>query len=251
MKISVITVALNSAATLEETLLSVQRQTHPEVEHILVDGGSTDGTLDIARRHAGRIAASVSDRDAGIFDAMNKGIALATGEVVGFLNADDVYAHDGVLGEVAAAFGDAALEAVFADLVYVDPVDTRRVVRYWRSGEFQPGAFARGWMPAHPTFYARREVYARLGGFDPAYPLQGDFELTMRFMEVKHIRTRHIPGIWVRMRTGGESNRSWRRVLRGNLEAWRAARAHGLPVSPLFVPRKILSRIPQYFARPD
>jgi hypothetical protein len=155
-----------------------------------------------------------------------------------------------VLAQVAAAMAAPEVEAVHADLVYVDPHDLSRVVRYWRSREFRPGDFARGWMPAHPTFYARRELYGRLGGFDAAYPLQGDFELTMRFLEVNRVRSRYLPGIWVRMRTGGASNRSVLRVLRGNLEAWRAARAHGLGVLPLFVPRKILSRLPQYFSRP-
>jgi glycosyltransferase involved in cell wall biosynthesis len=228
----------------------VRGQTHPDREHILVDGGSVDGTMAIAQRYADGLAASVSGLDRGIFDAMNKGLALAKGEVVGFLNADDVYAHDEVLAQVAAAMAAPEVEAVHADLVYVDPHDLSRVVRYWRSREFRPGDFARGWMPAHPTFYARRELYGRLGGFDAAYPLQGDFELTMRFLEVNRVRSRYLPGIWVRMRTGGASNRSVLRVLRGNLEAWRAARAHGLGVLPLFVPRKILSRLPQYFSRP-
>jgi glycosyltransferase involved in cell wall biosynthesis len=250
VKISIITVALNSAATIEETILSVQRQTHADREHIVIDGGSRDGTLDLINRHRQGIAISVSEPDAGIFDAMNKGLARATGDVVGFLNADDVYANDQVLARIAAAFGDQAVDAVYADLVYVDRFNPEKVVRYWRSGDFQPGSFARGWMPAHPTFYVRRKVYERLGGFDLKYPLQGDFELTLRFLEVHRIRTRHIAEIWVRMRTGGASNRSVRAVLRGNVESYRAARANGLKVTPLFILRKILSRLPQFFARP-
>jgi len=250
VKISVITVALNSQATIEETILSVHRQAHAEREHIVIDGGSQDGTLEVVDRHREKIAICVSESDAGIFDAMNKGLARASGDIVGFLNSDDVYAHDQVLMHVAAAFRDPAVEAVYADLVYVDRRHPGKVVRYWRSGDFQPGSFARGWMPAHPTFYARREVYERLGGFNLEYRLQGDFELTLRFLEVHRIRARHVAEIWVRMRTGGVSNRNWRDVVRGNIEAYRAARANGLKVTPWFVLRKIVSRIPQFFARP-
>ena len=251
VKISIITVSLDSAATIEETILSIHGQAHTEREHIVVDGVSRDGTQDVVEKHREKIAVFISEADTGIFEAMNKGLALATGDVIGFLNADDVYANDQVLAHVAEAFRDPLLEAVYADLVYVDKRDPAVVVRYWRSGEFRPGSFARGWMPAHPTFYVRRQVYERFGGFNPAYRLQGDFDLTMRFMEVHRIRTRHVAEIWVRMRTGGASNRSWRGVLRGNVEAYRAARASGLEVTPFFVLRKILSRIPQFFARPD
>ena len=251
VKISVITVSLNSAATIEETILSIHGQAHTEREHIVIDGASLDGTQGVVEKHRDKIAVFISEVDPGIFEAMNKGLALATGDVVGFLNADDVYANDQVLAHVAQAFRDPDVEAVYADLVYVDKRNPAMVVRYWRSGDFRPGSFARGWMPAHPTFYVRRQVYERLGGFNPAYRLQSDFDLTMRFMEIHRIRTRHVAEIWVRMRTGGASNRSWRSVLRGNVEAYRAARASGLEVTPFFVLRKILSRIPQFFARPD
>lgn len=250
MKISIITVSLNSAATIEDTILSVHQQAYAEREHIVIDGMSQDATLSVVDRHREKIAICASESDAGIFDAMNKGLALASGDIVGFLNADDVYANDQVLMHVAAAFRDPAVEAVYADLVYVDRRNPGKVVRYWRSGDFQPGSFARGWMPAHPTFYVRREVYERLGGFNLEYRLQGDFELTLRFLEVHRIRARHVAEIWVRMRTGGASNRNWFDIVRGNLEAYRAARANGLKVTPFFVLRKILSRIPQFFARP-
>jgi len=251
MKISVITVSLNSAATIEETILSVHRQTHAQREHIVIDGVSRDGTSGVVERHREKIAVYLSESDAGIFDAMNKGMARASGDVIGFLNADDVYAHNQVLEHIAAAFGEPGVQAVYADLVYVNNRNPADVVRYWRSGDFRPGRFARGWMPAHPTFYVRREVYERLGGFKLEYRLQGDFELTLRLLEVHCIRARYVAEIWVRMRTGGVSNRSWRSVLRGNVEAYRAARANGLAVTPFFMLRKILSRVPQFFARPD
>ena len=250
MKISVITVCRNAAATIVDTLQSVARQSHPDVEHIVVDGASTDATVALVRAHGARLARLVSEPDRGLFDAMNKGIALATGELVGFLNADDVYATDDALAQIAAACADPAVDACYADLVYVRADDLRRVVRYWKSGPFRAGLARRGWMPPHPTFYARRSVYAAHGGFDLRFPRQADFELTTRLLEVRRIRAVHIPHILVRMRVGGASNNSVRNILRGNLEAYRACRMHGLAVGPLFIARKILSRVPQFLARP-
>ncbi len=251
MKISVITVSYNSAATMEDTLRSVAAQRYQEVEHLIVDGGSRDGTLEIIDRHRATLAQVVSEPDQGVWDAMNKGIALARGEVVGFLNADDVYADERCLETVAAAFADPEVDACYADLVYVDRMDTGRVVRYWRSRDFTPGLFRLGWMPAHPTFFVRRCIYARCGGFDLRYPRQSDFELAMRLLEVHRIRARYIPRILVKMRTGGMSNNSWRNILRGNLEAYRACRSSGIRVTPLFIVRKMLSRLPQFFAKPE
>lgn len=249
MKISVITVCRNSAATIEDTILAVHAQTHRDREHVVVDGGSTDGTLEIIRRHRDKIAAWVSERDSGIYEAMNKGLALATGQVFGFLNSDDVFAHDRVLERIAGQFGAAGVDAVYADLVYVDGADRERVVRYYRSGDYRPRAFLRGWMPAHPTFYARRETYERCGRFNPDYRLQGDFDLLLRMFEVHGIRHRYLPEIWVRMRIGGATNRSIANVLRGNLEAYRSVRANGFPATPFFMLRKVLSRLPQFFAK--
>lgn len=250
MKISVITVCFRSAATIEDTLRSVAAQTHPDIEHIVVDGGSTDGTMAIVERFRGRLASVVSEPDRGVWDAMNKGLALATGEIVGFLNADDIFAVPDALSSVAAALADSSVDACYADLVYVDAKDLNRVTRYWRSREYVGGLFRSGWMPAHPTFYARRAVYDRLGGFDCHFSLQADFELTMRFLEIHGIKSAYIPRILVKMRMGGMSNNSVRNILKGNVEAYRACWLHGLHVSPFFFFRKILGRIPQFFARP-
>ncbi len=252
MKISVITVAFNSASTIEETILAVHAQTHREREHIVVDGGSTDGTVEIIRRHRDKIARFVSEPDSGIYDAMNKGLGLANGQVVGFLNSDDVFSHERVLERIAAELERAEFDAVYADLVYVDGGNAGRVVRYYRSGAYRPRAFLRGWMPAHPTFYARRGVYERCGGFNADYRLQADFDLLLRLFEIHGIRASYVPQIWVRMRIGGATNRSLGNVVRGNLEAYRSVRANGFRVTPLFMLRKVLSRVPQYFARaPD
>lgn len=247
--ISIITVVFNGARTIKDTLDSVASQTYPALEHIVVDGGSTDGTVEILAHHEGQIR-WISEPDRGIFDAMNKGIHLATGDVVGFLNADDLYADDSVLEQVAAAFSDSSTDACYSDLVYVDTQDIGKVIRYWRSQPFRPGLFETGWMPAHPTFFVRRRIYKDHGGFDLSFPLQTDFELTMRLLETKRIKATYTPRIWVRMRIGGVSNSRLSRILKGNIEAYRICRKHGLPVSPFFVVRKILSRVPQFFCKP-
>ncbi len=249
LKISVVTVVRNGVDTIEETVRSVLAQRHPAVEHIVVDGVSTDGTLQILDRYRDRIATVVSAPDRGIYDAMNKGVALATGDVVGFLNADDLYAHPRVLERIAEALRDRTVDACYGDLVYVDPVDMTRVSRYWKSRPYREGLCDKGWMPAHPTFYVRRGVYQRLGGFDLRYPRQADFELTMRFLEVSRVPSVYIPEVLVRMRAGGRSNNSIGWVLKGNLEAYRACKQHGRPVTPWFMVRKIASRIPQYLTR--
>ena len=246
MKISVITVCYNAADTIAETLESVAAQHYPDIEHIVIDGSSTDGTLKIVERYANKIAHVLSEPDGGVYDAMNKGLALASGDVVGFLNADDVYMHADVLASVAATMADPDIDACYADLLYVDRVQATRVVRQWTSRDYTSGLFEKGWMPAHPTFFVRKSVYEKLGGFNLRYRLQADFELALRLIRIHGIRTHYVPDVWVRMRMGGMSNNSIRNMIRGNLEAYAACRANGLSVPPWFILTKVLSRIPQF-----
>jgi len=251
MKISVVTAAYNSAVTIADTLRSVNAQSHPDIEHLIIDGGSTDETVAIARELGERVVRIVSEKDRGIYDAMNKGLALATGDVIGLLNSDDLYPDPGVLAAVAAEFaGDPGLDAIWGDLCYVAQGDTGKVVRYWRSSEYQPGLFHRGWVPPHPTFFVRREVYQRFGNFDLRYRLAADWELLVRFIEVHRIRTRHCPRVMVHMRLGGATNQSWSNVWKQNEEIVRAARAHGLRPSLVgFVLGKLWSRSRQFLSR--
>ena len=246
-----ITVSRNAVKTIEETLQSVQTQNYPQVEHIVIDGASSDGTVDIILRHKNFITTFVTEPDHGIYDAMNKGIALASGDIIGILNADDVYTDETVLSQVAAIFSDSEINACYADVVYVDPQHPERIVRYWRSCEYYPGLFEKGWMPAHPTFFVRREVYEKFGSFDLSFPRQADFDLTMRFLAIHKIHSLYVPKIWVRMRAGGISNRSLIGILKGNIEAYQACKKNGLDVNILFIPRKIISRIPQFFSHPN
>jgi len=229
----------------------VAEQTHPDIEHIIVDGNSTDRTMEIVNRDRGRFGQVISAPDSGIYHAMNKGIALASGEIVGFLNSDDVFASAAEVACLAEAFENPAVEACHADLVYVGRHDSAKVIRYWQSNEYRYGQFRTGWMPAHPTFYVRRSVYQEFGGFDLRFRLQADFELTMRLLEVHRIRSVYLPRVLVKMRVGGATNNSLANILAGNLEAYRACLKNGLPVTPFFMLRKILSRIPQFFARPQ
>lgn len=249
MKISIITVCFNSAKTIEDTMRSVASQSYADIEHIVVDGASTDTTERLVRAHDARLARFVSEPDAGIYDAMNKGLALATGEVVGFLNSDDVYSHEHVVAHIARAMRPQPVDACYGDLVLVDANRSSRVLRYWQSRVYEPGLCARGWMPAHPTFYARREAYARHGGFDLSFRIAADFEMSLRLLDVKKLRTVYLPEVMVRMRSGGESTRSLASVIKGNREAARACAKHGLSGGPGFLLRKLASKIPQLVRR--
>jgi glycosyltransferase involved in cell wall biosynthesis len=250
LKISVVTTAFNSSATIVDTLASVGGQSYEDVEHIVIDGASTDGTQELVRLHGRRVAKLVSEKDRGIYDAMNKGWRLASGEVVGFLNSDDVYADDHALDAVSRAFADPTIDACYGDLVYVARDDLAANVRYWRSRRFEPGMCARGWQPPHPTLYVRREAFEKFGGFDLTYKIQSDFEFCLRMFEVARLKSVYIPQVLVKMRTGGVSNASLRNIVRGNIEALHACRKNGLPAGAAFIVRKIGSKIPQFFARP-
>ena len=249
MKISVITVSYNNASTIQDTITSIASQDYSNVEHIVIDGASTDGTVDIVNS-AQSVKKFISEPDHGIYDAMNKGIAIATGDIVGTLNADDFYIDHSVLNEVAKVFSDPSVDACYADLVYVDAKDTNKIVRYWQSQTYRPGLFKHGWMPAHPTFFVRRHLYDELGNFDLEFKIQSDFELTMRFLEIYRIKTVYLPKILVKMRIGGVSNNSVKTIIRGNIEAYRACKKNHLAITPLFNLQKIISRIPQFLKRP-
>lgn len=250
MKISIITVVFNNVRTIEDTIRAVEMQNYSDVEHIVIDGASTDGTLEVLRRHQDKIAKLVSEPDRGIFDAMNKGLRLATGDVVGFLNADDVYADTAVFHTVAEVFADETVDACYADLVYVDPVDLNKQVRYWKSKPFCPGMFSTGWVPAHPTFFARRAIYARDGGFDESLGLAADYELMLRLLERHRIKALYVPKVFVKMRLGGASNRSLRNIVQQNIDIYRSCKKNQIPISPWIFIAKPLAKLSQYFMKP-
>ncbi len=250
MKLSVVTVCLNAHAHIAEAVESVHGQTHPDVEHIVVDGGSDDGTLDVLEKYRNRIATLISERDQGLYFAMNKGIEAATGEYLGFLNSDDVYHHQGVLEAIANALAGGQFEAAHADLVYVRRDDPSRVVRYWSSKSYVPGMFEEGWHPAHPTLFVKTELLRAMGGFNTRYRFHADFDLMVRLFADRGVKSVYIPEVLVRMRTGGQSTRSPSNIYRGNRESWEIARRFGIARTPLWVARKLGYRVVQYFKRP-
>lgn len=240
MKLSIITVAFNAVETLADTLQSVAAQTYGEIEHIIIDGASTDGTQELVSRYSSRISSFISEPDRGIYDAMNKGLALATGEVIGFLNADDVYSSNDVLQRVAEIMAQNALDAVFGDAEFINSSRPTRSVRRYRSDHFRPDRIAWGWMPAHPALFLRRGVYNRFGGFRTDYRIAGDFELIARIFHGGTLKYRYVPEVWVSMRTGGISTGGWRNTILLNREVLRACRENHIPTS---LP-KILSKYP-------
>lgn len=242
--VSIITVAFNSAPTIGEAIESVLGQDYPEIEHIVIDGGSSDGTADIVRGFGGRIATFVSEPDRGIYDAMNKGIRLARGRIVGMLNSDDTYSDNRAVSDLMGAMQRESVDSVFGDVVYVDKEDTRRIVRHYRSKRWNPRRFRFGWMPAHPTFFVKREWYERCGLFSLDYRIAADFEMLVRLLHVAGVTYTYVGRPIVRMRSGGASASGWSNSLAINREIVRACRAHGiwtgLPLMALKIPGKLL-----------
>ncbi len=240
MKISVNTVCYNSALTLERSLQSVVNQDWPSIEHIVIDGASSDGSLKILERFSSTISYIVSEPDKGIYDAMNKGLAQSTGDIVCFLNADDQYESDNVLSMVASKMHAENLDALFGDVSFFDVKNPSRVVRRYRSGHFRPSRLAWGWMPAHPALFLRKEVVKRVGQFKADYHIAGDFEFIVRAFHGHSLRYQHLSEVLVNMQTGGVSTSGWLSRIRLNQEVLRACRENGLQTNML----KILLKYP-------
>lgn len=224
LKISIVTASFNRVDTIAQALASVQGQTWPAVEHIVIDGASTDGTLAVIEAQRDRLAVLVSEPDGGIYDALNKGFARASGDVVGLMHSDDFYADDRVLARVAQAFADPAVDGVYGDLDYVAKADPSRIIRRWRSGAYQRSRLAHGWMPPHPTLFLRRAVIEQWGGFDTGFRIAADYDAMLRYLARGNIRLAYIPEVLVKMRVGGESNRSLSRILKKSREDYTALR---------------------------
>lgn len=227
-KITVITAVYNNRETVVDALESILSQSYKNVEHIVIDGGSTDGTIQAIRAFGDKIDKFVSEPDEGIYDALNKGISLATGDVVGFLNSDDVYAHDRVLEKIARAFQHEDADSVYGDLNYVKRDDISQVVRHWKSHGLTQNKLRLGWMPPHPTFYVRREIYEKYGGFDTSFKIAADYDSILRFLGLHDISTTYIPEVLVKMRLGGVSNRDLKSILKKSGEDYKALKKNGI-----------------------
>ncbi len=247
MKFSIITVTYNSAATLEDTIRSVAAQDFPGREHIIIDGGSTDGTLEIIGRYRVHISKFISEKDNGLYDAINKGIALAGGDVIAILHSDDFFEGPDVLSGYAALFDGGGCDAAYADLLYVKRDDTSHVVRRWKSGNYSRRSFLTGWMPPHPTFFVRSEVYQKYGAFNTVLKTSADYELMLRLLYRFEIKVCYLPRYTVRMRTGGTSNVTFGNRVRANKEDRRAWRLNGLQPKFYTLWLKPLRKLGQFF----
>jgi len=247
LKVSIITVSFNSAKTIADTIESVLSQDFPEIEYIIVDGDSSDDTIKIIRQYENRISKWISEKDQGMYDAMNKGIAMATGDVIGILNSDDVYINNQVIGEMMALLQEKNAQIVFADLILVDQGDDSKVLRYYDSGHFHPNKFRYGWMPAHPTVFVRRELYQSVGPFSTNYQIAADYEMLIRMLAIQKASYAYLPKPVVRMRSGGASTAGISRNWILNKEIVRACKENGIysnmAMLLLKIPAKLWGRL--------
>jgi glycosyltransferase len=245
MKITIVTVCFNADRSIADTLRSVDAQDWPDLEHIVVDGASTDSTMAIIAAHAQPWRLVVSGRDNGIYDAMNKGLALATGDMVGFLNADDMFQGRDAVRSIAR-FAEAGTDVVYGDLVYVRRDDPKQVLRHWRSNPFRHPDLRLGWMPPHPTFYVSRKLLSQVGEFDTGLRIAGDYDFILRCLSRPTVRAAYVPRVLVRMRSGGVSNASLHSMSRKSREDLLVLRRHGIG-GWLTLAAKNIRKLPQFF----
>jgi glycosyltransferase len=252
MKISIITPCLNSAATIEKTILSVISQTYKNIEYIIIDGGSTDETLNIVKKCTGSLDVKIiSEPDKGIYDAMNKGLKLATGEVVGILNSDDFYYNNQVLEKITNVFQkDEKLSLVYGDIIYKDHENLGKIKRYWRAGDYSESKIKNGWIMPHPAVFARQSLYQEFGLFNDSFKIAADYEIMLRWLLVKKITPLYLPEVLTVMGVGGVSGRNFKQRLRGWRELKKAWRVNTLTFPRFFILRRILSKLKQLFTSP-
>ncbi|HHA1754404.1 TPA: glycosyltransferase family 2 protein [Enterobacter kobei] len=248
MRISIITATYNSEKTLHETLRSLEKQTYPDIEYIIIDGASKDNTLAVVNEHCTRVSKVICEPDQGIYDALNKGIRLATGDVIGFLHSDDLLAYDGAVADIVDTFKTTNCDAIYGDLEYVSQHDTTKRVRLWKSGAFSQLKMQFGWMPPHPSFYMKRSCYIEFGQFSLDYHISADYDSLLRYILINRISVEYLPKVLVKMRVGGISNRSISSMISKSLEDIRIMRTNGM-MWPLALAYKNLSKLPQFIKK--
>ena len=249
MKVSIITCTYNSSKTIADTITSVNEQTYNNIEHIIIDGASKDDTIKIINNLPNRIKKIISEDDNGIYDAMNKGISIASGKIIGILNSNDVYAERGILEKVVRTFESQKCDALYGDLDYVTQNDINFVIRRWKGSLYKMGLFAKGWHPPHPTFFVKREIYKKYGLFDISLDVSADFELMLRFIERNNISIFYLNEILVKMRYGGESTGSLKNIIKGNINVIKAFRKNRIAISPLYFVFRFSSKLKQFINR--
>tara|TARA_B100002019_G_scaffold137251_1_gene118263 strand:+ start:30808 stop:31572 length:765 start_codon:yes stop_codon:yes gene_type:complete len=246
VKVSIITVSLNSEHTIRQCIDSVLNQTYKNIEYIIIDGMSSDKTIKIIDSYRSKLYKFVSEKDEGLYDAMNKGIKLATGDIVGILNSDDEYFNENVIENIVEAFSNKEADSLYGDLCFVDPNNTRNVKRFWKSSEFKHGSFKKGWHPPHPTFFVKKDIYNKYGLFDTNLRISADFDLMLRFLEKHKISTTYFPSTLVRMKIGGESTKSLKNIWISNKSILQSFDKNGIQINKFFyVFKRLLLKILQ------
>ncbi len=248
MRISIITVVYNNKATIANAIESVLSQNYKDIEYIIIDGKSTDGTLDVINHYSSRISKIVSEKDNGIYDAMNKGLRLATGDVIGILNSDDFYANNSILSEVMSQFNkDHDLDILYGDLVYVKPDDVNKLVRKWKSKPYNSNFFENGDVPPHPSLFVSSRVYKEAGYFNLKYRLASDYEFMLRIFKKFNFKIKYLPIVFVNMRLGGATNKNLKNIIKGNAEILSSWKDNGYSIPLLLIPQRIIKRLIQFF----
>lgn len=247
MKFSIITVTYNSREYVKDCIESVVSQSYPQIEYIIIDGKSTDGTLEVVSRYSHKICKIISEKDKGHIWAMNKGLELAGGDIIGFLHSDDFYPHNRVIENVAAALKKSTSDSLYGNLAYVKKDNPNRIIRHWKAGTYDFNKIRRGWMPPHPAFFVKREIYEKYGFFDTSFGISADYEIILRFLYKYRISASFIPEILVKMRWGGISNRSAGNILKKIAEDYRVSRMYGL--GAFTIAMKTMIKLPQFFMK--
>lgn len=252
MKISIITVSYNSSKTIEDTFNSILKQTYNNIEYIIVDGNSKDKTLEIIKEYESKFIDKkiefkwISEKDAGLYDAMNKGIKMATGDIVGILNSDDLYFDEFVIEKVAIALGNNLTDSLYGNLYYVEEDNINKIVRNWKSRNYQDGLFEKGWQIAHPTFFVKKEIYYKYGLFNLDFRIAADYEIILRFIKKYDISTQFLDEYLIKMRLGGESNQNIKNIIKGNKEIYRAWVINNLKFNKTLFFKKIVYKIKEF-----
>jgi glycosyltransferase len=252
MNISIITATYNSAETIQETIESVLSQNDCDIEYVVVDGQSNDGTLDIIKKNESRFNGRmqwISEPDKGIYDALNKGIRLVTGDIIGFLHSDDVFASPSVINTIQEVFEKTNADVVYGDLIYVDQKNPEKVLRYWRSQPFSSSLLLRGWMPAHPTVFMKKEIYEQHGGFDLSFSISADYDFLLRVFQDNSLRSVYLPQVITKMRVGGTSNKTIRNIVIKSKEDYWALRKNGFSHAGWILAMKNISKLTQFLKR--
>lgn len=249
MKVTIITVTYNSEKYLDDCISSVKNQDYKNLEHIIVDGKSTDSTLEIIKKYNDHLAAWISETDRGMYDAINKGMELATGDIIGILNSDDILASPHVVSEIAEAFINNNADALYGDLEYVDPDDINKIYRIWKGKPYKKSLFRWGWMPAHPTFYIKTAFVKKYGGYENHFFTAADYEFMSRYLYVHNLKAIYLPKLLVKMRRGGQSNKNLYQRLRANRRDYLAMKKNKIPFPFIVSVLKPLSKLHQYYKK--